>query len=225
MSRQTRSRDKWRIAPIGCCIRWFPTDCGTISTSGGRPVCNTADLPATAFLQLETRSNGRSNGHLSPELEHSQRLCQPPMEPSGKSIGKGRGTGISRPDLSGANMAVTALVSQTPGTTGGHPTNNRPPREGNSGRGGATPGTNPAPSRVAYLRQCYVSQQISGEATNLLLSSWRQKSSQSYDSLCKKWISWCSERQADPVSGPIEDVVNFLAHLHGDGYQYRSLNS
>ena len=46
----------------------------------------------------------------------------------------------------------------------------------------------------------------------------RRKSSQSYDSLCIKWISWCSERQADPVSGPTEDVVNFLAFLHGEGW-------
>ena len=52
-----------------------------------------------------------------------------------------------------------------------------------------------------------------------------EKSSQSYDSLCKKWIGWCSERQADPVSGPIEDVVNFLAFLYSENYQYRSLNS
>ena len=64
---------------------------------------------------------------------------------------------------------------------------------------------------MAYLRQHYTSQRLSGEATALLLSSWRKKSSQSYDSLCKKWIGWCSERQADPVSGPIEEVVNFLA--------------
>ena len=40
----------------------------------------------------------------------------------------------------------------------------------------------------------------------------------------KKWIGWCSERQADPVSGPIE-VVNFLAFLHGEGSQFWSLNS
>ena len=60
---------------------------------------------------------------------------------------------------------------------------------------------------------------------NLLLSSWRQKSAQSYDSLCKKWIGWCTERGFDPVSGPIEDVVNFLAHLYSEGYQYRSLGA
>ena len=91
--------------------------------------------------------------------------------------------------------------------------------------GSQSPRDNAPPSRVAYLRQHYSDKRISGEATQLLLSSWRQKSAQSYDSLCKKWISWCSERNVDPVSGPIEDVVNFLAHLHTQGYHYRSLNS
>ena len=51
------------------------------------------------------------------------------------------------------------------------------------------------------------------------------KSAQSYDSLCKKWISWCTEQGFDPVSGPIEDVVNFLAHLYSEGYQYSSLRA
>ena len=78
--------------------------------------------------------------------------------------------------------------------------------------------------RVAYLRQHYASKKLSGEAADLL-SSWRQKSSQSYNSLCKKWIGWCIERQANPVSGPIEDVVNFLAHLFHEAYQYQSLNA
>ena len=54
----------------------------------------------------------------------------------------------------------------------------------------------PPSSRVAYLRQYYSSKNLSTEfeASNLLLSSWRQKSSQSYNSLCKKWIGWCSEQ-------------------------------
>ena len=78
---------------------------------------------------------------------------------------------------------------------------------------------------MAYLRQRYSSQNLSKQASDLLLSSWRQKSSQSYDSLCKRWISWCSERNSDPVSGPVEEVVNFLAQLYEEGYQYRSLNA
>ena len=41
----------------------------------------------------------------------------------------------------------------------------------------------------------------------------------------QKWVSWCMERKADPVSGPVSDVANFLADLYDQGYQYRSINS
>uniref|UniRef100_A0A1X7TV13 Uncharacterized protein n=1 Tax=Amphimedon queenslandica TaxID=400682 RepID=A0A1X7TV13_AMPQE len=43
--------------------------------------------------------------------------------------------------------------------------------------------------------------------------------------MCKRWISWCTEWEADPISGPIEDIANFLAYLYKEGYQYRSLNA
>ena len=71
-------------------------------------------------------------------------------------------------------------------------------------------------------RQRYQDKEISQESTELLLASWRQKSSRSYDSVFRKWISWWS---SDPVSGPVSEVVNFLAHLFKEGYQYRSLNA
>ena len=83
----------------------------------------------------------------------------------------------------------------------------------------------PTSSRVDYLRERYRTQRISGDASKLLLASWRQKSSKSYDSLFTKWASWCSERGSDPISGDVSEVVNFLAHLFQEGYQYRSLNA
>ena len=58
-----------------------------------------------------------------------------------------------------------------------------------------------------------------------MLKSWRAKTNKSYDSLFTKWHSWCRERDADPFSGPIINVVNFLATLHKQGYQYNSINS
>ena len=33
------------------------------------------------------------------------------------------------------------------------------------------------------------------------------------------------ERDRDPIRGPIADVLNFLAELFEQGYQYQSLNS
>ena len=56
-----------------------------------------------------------------------------------------------------------------------------------------------------------------------MLKSWRTKTNKSYDSLFGKWYSWCSSRGSDPFSGPIKEVVDFLAYLHKEGYQYRSI--
>ena len=102
-----------------------------------------------------------------------------------------------------------------------------PPEEGyDSGHTPREPPRgNPTSSRVGYLRQRYKNCHISEGATKLLLASWRQKSSKTYDSLFGKWIGWCTERDSDPISGPIGEVVNFLAHLYVQGYQYRSINS
>ena len=63
--------------------------------------------------------------------------------------------------------------------------------------------------RMANLRQCYSDKSLSTGASELLLSSWRHKNSQSCYSLCRKWISWCTERNSDLISGPVTEVVNF----------------
>ena len=76
-----------------------------------------------------------------------------------------------------------------------------------------------------YLRRRYQEQQLSEEATELMLSSWREKSARSYDSQFQKWISWCHTRSVDPVSCPVEEVVNVVADLFTQGYQYRSLDA
>ena len=78
---------------------------------------------------------------------------------------------------------------------------------------------------MAYLRKKFSDSSLSEEASRLLLASWRTKSSQSYDSHFRKWLSWCSERGSDPISGSIGEVANFLAHLFEQGYQSRSLNA
>ena len=58
-----------------------------------------------------------------------------------------------------------------------------------------------------------------------MLSSWRPKTKSNYNSLFAKWAGWCAQRNRDPFSGPVEDVINFLAELFREGYLYRSLNS
>ena len=83
----------------------------------------------------------------------------------------------------------------------------------------------PPTSRVGYLRERCRGSQLSETATNLVLSSWKKKSSKPYDSCFRRWASWCSDWDRDPFGGSVSDVANFLADLCQEGYQYRSFNS
>ena len=78
---------------------------------------------------------------------------------------------------------------------------------------------------MAYLRERYRGQYLSEEATHLMLKLWRIKTNKSYDSLFTKWERWCSEQGSDPISGPVTEVVNFMAYSYREGYQYSSINS
>ena len=140
-------------------------------------------------------------------------IRQPPLEPSRQGAEQSTTTaGHTGP--SGSSMEEPAMVPHSTGHAGGLP--NPHPTQGGSDHtntpGGCTSST-ASTSRMAYLRQRFQSKEISEEGTELLLASWRQKSSKSYDSLFGKWVDWCNQRHSDPVSGPISEVVNFLAHL------------
>ena len=51
------------------------------------------------------------------------------------------------------------------------------------------------------------------------------RQTRNYNSLCSRWFTWCQSKNQDPFEGPVSDIVNFLAELFSQGYQYRSLNS
>ena len=125
------------------------------------------------------------------------------------------------PDSS--SLENTTVVSDSSVHTGrlsqNHHTGSR-----NNGQSNSSPNV-PSVSCMAYLRKRYRDQQLSEEATGLMLNSWRSKTNGFYNSLFSKWSSWCATRHSDPISGPINEVLNFLAKLYKDGYQYSSINS
>ena len=118
------------------------------------------------------------------------------------------------------------MVSQNPGNVLGLPPNHSQEAQPHPTELCPSNATHSSPtSRVDYLRRRYKEQQLSEEAAELMLSSWREKSAKSYDSQFQRWLGWCRARGADPISCPIGEVINFLADLFTQGYQYSSINA
>ena len=162
----------------------------------------------------------------STELGSSKRVCQLPMVLN-TTVSDPDKTTAGRSFVNNTTLAFSTLVSSPSRDVAGLPLAT-PISSGSdidpiqsrilnaAGRSNA--------GRMAYLRESFTSRGISMQASDLLLSSWRDKTNTSYNSLFAKWASWYDQRSRDPTAGPVEDVVNFLAELFTEGYQYRSTN-
>ena len=140
--------------------------------------------------------------------------------------GQGReGTSV----VDSPSVAVSAVVSSFAGSTSGlspdttkqsNPTN-RSIRQSSSSYGSRPVTT----SRLEVIRQRQQAAGISREASQLLAAGWSKGTNTTYQSAWKRWDSWCSERQVDPVSSPIQSFLEFLTSLFQEGMQYRSVNT
>ena len=206
------------------CIPTNPAGNGSLPN---RPICITTDQTTDSVLQLETRPRGRGNRCLHTELGTSEGLCQPSLV-SDLSLSEQSKEGRSQTGDSDASVAVPAMVPSTTWNAGGSPSttptdsrfNPEPHQSGVHYETGSSKS-----DRMAHLRESFTSRGISTQASDLLLSSWRNKTNSSYNSHFSKWANWCQQRDRNPTAGPVEDVVNFLADLFKQGYKYNSLNS
>ena len=134
----------------------------------------------------------------------------------------------SKDSANNSSVENSIMVSTGAGALGGLPSENSPETGSDInaiGTGLPDAAGSSSVGRLAYLRQSYASRRISSQGTDLMLASWRDKTNSNYGSSFSRWASWCRQRGRDPLTGPIEDVVNFLAKLHSEGYKYQSLNA
>ena len=179
------------------------------------PVCIQANQSVPSLFQLAARSLCRGNRCLPPGLVENTRLCQSSMKHDSSSHHESSIT-KSGCNPSDPSVEVPTMVCNSPNYDGRL----------------ATPTTNStinptefSTSRVEHFRQKLNSQGLSSQAAELVLSSWQTKTNKSYDSLFGHWNRWRNQREADPFSGPVSNVVNFLASLYQEGYQYNSIGA
>ena len=199
---------------------------GNDGAPGGGLVCLSPKQTTSSVLQLESRSRSLSNRCIYAGLVTTVGLCQSTMVLNPLLSLQGKNT-ISTSSVDHSLLEDSILVSNCAGTPGGLPSNStNMARSGDdANRPGVSNEAQSAPTDLlAYLRQCYSSQGFSSEASSLMLAAWRDKTNSNYGSSFAKWASWCNQRGKNSLAGPIVDIINFLADLAPQGYQYQSLN-
>ena len=201
-----------------------PTPDGSLTN---RFVCFPINEATSSILQLEARPGSTGDRCIQSGLVPDEGLCQPTLVLNSTLPESSKETGSQSGD-NHPSMAITTMVPINPGNAGGLPQTFT--GEGRSGDAPDRAKLHNEPrgasvSCMAHIWESFDSRGISPEASNLLLASWRPKTKSNYNSLFAKWAGWCAQRNRDPINGPVEDIINFLAELFKDGYQYRSLNS
>ena len=181
-----------------------PTGCGSL--------CVQANAPITKVFQLEARPKGGGHRRVHTELESDSRLCKSPMVSDSGSTDQ-NSLGGSKNSAGGSSVENPALVSSAAGHIDrcslstpmeGEPSNITIRKGVHYASGG------PTVSRMAFVREKCRSGGLLAEASQLVSASLHSKPASSYESLFRKWNSWCMERSRNPTKGPIADVVNFL---------------
>jgi hypothetical protein len=77
---------------------------------------------------------------------------------------------------------------------------------------------------VCLWRSCSA-QGLSDRVTEIIRKSWRTSTESAYNNAWRQWVSWCIERETDPLSAPVREVLEFLCERFEAGKQYRTINT
>ena len=192
-SRTMMDRSDWRLNPF-----FFQEDCQplwSIEVDLFAPCLTTQCQAVGSQIHMQTQQM-----HLQ-DWSQIQGYANPPWCMIGRVLSLIPGPSTAGTYYSsGASVEDTTMVPTPSAVT--HCTSSSDHSRSDNVVSGHSESSPPA-SRVAYLRERYRDQELSEEATSLVLKSWRTKTNRSYDSLFREWHSWCHTRGSNPFSGPI----------------------
>lgn len=83
----------------------------------------------------------------------------------------------------------------------------------------------PSYSRLACLRRCFSPKGISDRVIEVICKSWPSSTEAAYSSPWRMWGSLCFRRGTDPLSTPLNNILEFLLEQFQAGKPYRTINS
>lgn len=85
--------------------------------------------------------------------------------------------------------------------------------------------TETPPDSFQIIRQSFENQGLSKPVVDIILHSWRDSTKKQYWTYIQRWMRFCTEKHADPMSSSINLILDFLATLFNSGIGYSGINT
>ena len=190
-------------------------------------ICLSSITPNSGLFQLETRSTLLSSQCTRSKLAKRSVVCVPTICSDRKVPAKDQESTIFS-DSNRPGMGKSALVSSSVRNAV------RPSEDdiyipflANKSPGANSPSLGEQISDTGSLvsvRGPSAAKRLSSSAKHLIANSKAQGTRKRYGSAWGKFNSWCGERELDPISTPITEILNFLSYLYDSGLEYSTIN-
>ena len=191
-----------------------------------RSLCVAGVKPGPMLLFLETRPLQQGQRCIPNVMEIPKRVCFSTFQPNREGTEQGT-SGPSSNFADNSSLAQSVVVS-TSSTNVNRETNSNTSRKGSLngpkvGEAFTHRDREIKTSALDNFREKLFAEGISKNATDLITGAKRQGSISHYESAWRKWDSWCSRKQVDPISGPLSAVLDFLAELFQGGLEWSTI--
>lgn len=91
-------------------------------------------------------------------------------------------------------------------------------------RRGASSLENSQADRLACVRQALITSGLSSEAAAVASAAQRKSTQKQYQSVWKRFSSWCRTKSLNPLSTTVPEVIDYLLYLYQEGMSYKTIN-
>ena len=203
------------------------SECENQRNTSSRPICFPTEPSVTKIHVLASVPKQLYSRIPSALLEKPLQVCIPFILLNRKGTCQNKEVPVSSyHNTSMANSAMVRSITRNVGSTSHNSTQSdyivtRPSRAKApfAERQSATIGG------IEGMKKSLNGEGVSTLGATLITNSRRSGSISNYQSAWRKWASWFCEREVNPFTSNIIEILNFLAFLYEKGYEYRSINS